>query len=111
LAAHATGSSRFAGAGELRVKEADRLRGIAVGIRSLGGDAVVEGDDLVVGGGGLRGGRADGLGDHRLAMALAVGALGARDPSEIEGMEASEVSFPGFVDMLRELGGDVEARA
>ena len=56
----------------------------------------------------MRGGVADSGGDHRLAMAFAVGALAADGPSEIEGMEAADVSFPGFVDAIRALGASVE---
>ena len=108
LATHADGPSRFRGAGELRVKESDRLSSLAQGIRGLGGEAVEEGDDLVVGGGGLAGGSARSAGDHRLAMALAVTALAARGPSEIEGIEAAAVSFPGFVRLLHSLGADIE---
>jgi 3-phosphoshikimate 1-carboxyvinyltransferase len=93
---------------ELRAKESDRLSGVADGIRTLGGHAGVEGDDLVVLGLGLRGGVADGRGDHRLAMAFAVAALAADSPSEIEGMEAADVSFPGFLETLRALGASVE---
>jgi 3-phosphoshikimate 1-carboxyvinyltransferase len=101
-------SSRFAGARELRVKETDRLSGIVEGIRGLGGDAEVDGDDLVVHGGGLAGGSADAHGDHRLAMALAVAATSARGRSEISGMESAEVSFPGFLPTLRQLGAELE---
>ena len=54
LAAFAAGGSRFEGAGELRVKESDRLAGIVRGIRALGGDAALEGDSLVVSGDGLQ---------------------------------------------------------
>ncbi|MDP9243379.1 MAG: 3-phosphoshikimate 1-carboxyvinyltransferase [Actinomycetota bacterium] len=102
------GSSRFAGARELRVKETDRLTGIVEGIRGLGGDAEIEGDDLVVRGGGLAGGSADGRGDHRLAMALAVAATSARGGSEISGMESAAISFPGFLSTLRQLGAAVD---
>ena len=108
LAAHAGSESSFLGAGELRVKESDRLDGLASGIRGLGGAATVDGHDLVVEGGGLEGGRADGRGDHRLAMAFAVTALGARGPSEVDGMESADVSFPGFAATLRSLGASVE---
>lgn len=108
LAAHADGQTRFAGAGELRVKESDRLAGPVEVIRALGGDAAVEGEDLVIGGGGLAGGRAASRGDHRMAMALAVAALAARGPVEVDGMEAAEVSFPGFVPLLSGLGARVE---
>ena len=111
LAAHAEGSSRFRGGAELRVKESDRLAVLAEGIRALGGEAVDEGDDLVVGGGGLAGGSARSAGDHRLAMAFIVAALAARGPSEIDGVEIAAVSFPGFVRLLRSLGADVEGPA
>jgi 3-phosphoshikimate 1-carboxyvinyltransferase len=108
LAAHASGPTRFLGAAELRVKESDRLGGVAAAIGRLGGSAEVDGDDLVVGGGGLSGGAASAGGDHRMAMALAVAALGASGPVEIDGIEAADVSFPGFVRTLSALGARIE---
>jgi 3-phosphoshikimate 1-carboxyvinyltransferase len=111
VATHARGETWFSGAAELRAKESDRLTGVADGALALGGHAGVEGDDLVVPGLGLRGGRADARGDHRLAMAFAVAALAADAPSEIEGMEAAEVSFPGFLGTIRSLGASVEILA
>jgi len=109
VAAVAAGQTRFLGAGELRVKESDRLARVAEGIRSLGGNALAAGDELIVAGGGLVGGSASSSGDHRLAMAFAVAAAGANAPSEIDGIEAADVSFPGFVAALRSVGVDVEA--
>jgi 3-phosphoshikimate 1-carboxyvinyltransferase len=111
LAAHADGASRFEGAAELRVKESDRLSVLAEGLRALGGDADAEGDDLVVGGGGLAGGSARSAGDHRMAMALTVAAMAARKPSQIDGVESAAVSFPGFFGLLASLGADVEVSA
>ena len=108
LAAHATGPSWFAGAGELRVKESDRLGGLAAGFVALGHHAAVEGDDLVMGGGGIDGGRVASHGDHRMAMAFAVAALRAGAPVEIDGIEAAAVSFPRFHAALRDLGCAVE---
>jgi len=108
VAAHADGPSRFEGAGELRVKESDRLAVLAEGIRGLGGEAAEDGDDLVVGGGGLAGGSARSSGDHRMAMAFAVSALAARSPSEIDAVEYAAISFPGFFGLLRSLGADIE---
>jgi 3-phosphoshikimate 1-carboxyvinyltransferase len=108
MATHARGETWFVEASELRAKESDRLNGVAEGVRALGGHAAVEGDDLVVPGLGLAGGLADGRGDHRLAMAFAVAALSADAPSEIEGIEAADVSFPGFVEALSALGASVE---
>jgi 3-phosphoshikimate 1-carboxyvinyltransferase len=107
LAAHAEGDSWFLGAAELRVKESDRLGGLAEAIRSLGGAAAVEGDDLVVAGGGLAGGVGRARGDHRMAMAAAVAGLAARSEVEVEGIDAADVSFPGFVQTLRALGAAI----
>lgn len=109
LAAYARGETSFDGAGELRVKESDRLGGIAETIRGLGGDAAIEGERLVVAGGGLRGGPADARGDHRMAMAITVAALAADEPVSVEGIEAAEVTFPAFVPALVALGARIEA--
>lgn len=110
VAAHADGGSRFRGGGELRVKESDRLEGLAEGLRGLGAEAAVEGDDLVVAGGGASGGAADARADHRLAMALVVAGLSARGACEVSGVEAASVSFPGFLRALSALGASVEER-
>jgi 3-phosphoshikimate 1-carboxyvinyltransferase len=108
-AAHAGGETRFAGVQELKLKESDRLAALEGAILALGGQARIEGDDLVVGGGGLRGGEAPSSADHRIVMATAVGALVARQPTTIQGIEAATVSFPGFVEALRALGARVDA--
>ena len=108
LASRAPGDSWFLDAGELRVKESDRLAGLAEGLRALGGNAAAEGEDLVVAGGGLRGGRTHAGGDHRMAMAFVVAALSASEPCEIDGVEAADVSFPGFVGALNALGANIE---
>jgi 3-phosphoshikimate 1-carboxyvinyltransferase len=111
VAANANGETRFRGGAELRLKESDRLSGLAEAIQALGGAAELEGDDLIVGGGGLAGGEADARGDHRMAMALAVGALGAKGPVSVRGIEAAEVSFPGFERLLVALGARIEVTA
>jgi 3-phosphoshikimate 1-carboxyvinyltransferase len=108
VATHATSDSWFLEVGELRVKETDRLGTVVAGLRGLGGVAAEEGPDLVVAGGGLAGGRADAAGDHRMAMALSVAALGAAGECRIDGVEAADVSFPGFLDAVRGLGASME---
>ncbi len=109
LAIHAAADSWFLNAAELRVKESDRLGAITRSVRDLGGAAADEGSDLVIAGGGLEGGRTSSGGDHRIAMAMAVAALGARGPSRIDGIDAADVSFPGFVATLGRLGARIEA--
>jgi 3-phosphoshikimate 1-carboxyvinyltransferase len=110
LATATGGETRFVGASELRVKESDRLAALVEGIRALGGEARADGDDLIVHGTGLAGGRAQARGDHRMAMAFAVGALGALASCEIEGMDAADVSFPGFIPALASLGAQIEVQ-
>jgi 3-phosphoshikimate 1-carboxyvinyltransferase len=106
LVAH--GTTRFRHVGELRVKESDRLEGTAELVRAFGGDAVVEGDDLVINGlgGPPRAGRVDARGDHRMAMAAAI--AGAACPAfdgetVIAGWDTVATSYPGFADDLARL--------
>ena len=103
LAALAThgGALRVTGAGELRHKESDRITALAAGLCGLGArvDEMEDGFH-VFGDRRLQGGTADAAGDHRLAMAFAIAALGGTQPSEIYNAEAVDVSYPGFFDVL-----------
>lgn len=106
LAALAThgGGLTVTGARELRLKESDRISALASGLRGLGAE-IEEFDDgfRVNGARRLSGGVADAAGDHRLAMAFAVAALGARDRSVIRGADSVSVSYPGFFEVLEGL--------
>lgn len=106
LAALATlgGSIAVTGAGELRVKESDRITALVEGLRALGADAE-EGPDgfRVRATRRLRGGAVDARHDHRLAMTFAIAALGAAGPTTIAGAEVAAVSFPGFFEVLQGL--------
>jgi 3-phosphoshikimate 1-carboxyvinyltransferase len=106
LAALAThgGEITVTGASELRVKESDRISALVAGLRALGAEAEELPDGFhVAGNTRLQGGQADAAGDHRLAMAFAVAALGARGPSRIHGADAVDVSYPGFFEILSSL--------
>ena len=106
LAALATfgGGLAVSGAGELRVKESDRITMLVAGLRALGADVEERHDGFVVAGGRrLAGGTAHASGDHRLAMAFAIAALGATGDSRIRGAESVAISYPGFFDTLERL--------
>jgi 3-phosphoshikimate 1-carboxyvinyltransferase len=104
LGCFAEGETVVRGAQELRVKESDRIAGVVEGLRGLGGEIEATEDGFVVrGGDGLRGGTIDALGDHRMAMLGAVAGLASREGVEVIGMEAADVSYPGFVDDLAAL--------
>jgi 3-phosphoshikimate 1-carboxyvinyltransferase len=103
LAAHG-GDVVVRGAAELRVKESDRIAALVAGFRALGIDADEYPDGFIVHGAGApAGGVADAQGDHRMAMALAIAALGARGPSRIEGSDVVAISYPDFFDTLQRL--------
>jgi 3-phosphoshikimate 1-carboxyvinyltransferase len=109
LAAMAThgGDLQVTGAAELRVKESDRISALAAGLRALGADVDEFSDGFHVRGQRrLAGGTADAVGDHRLAMAFAIAALGAERPCVITGADAVAVSYPAFFDTLAALTGE-----
>lgn len=91
------GSVTVSGAGELRVKESDRIAELVAGLRAMGADAEERPDGFQVRSGApLTGGTVHARHDHRLAMAFAIAALGARGATAIEGADAVAVSYPGF---------------
>ncbi len=105
-AAYAMGETRFVNAARLRMKESDRLRAAADGLRALGADVEELPDALAVRGhGGLKGGVAESHGDHRMAMAWAIAALGAAGPVTVRGAEAVNKSYPAFWQEYERLGG------
>ncbi len=103
-AASATGTTRFRGIGELRVKESDRIAAMATGLRALGIRIDEFADGALVHGGHFTGGVVESFGDHRIAMSLAVAATAATDEVIVRGVDNVETSFPGFVDRIGELG-------
>ncbi|HEV2818187.1 MAG TPA: 3-phosphoshikimate 1-carboxyvinyltransferase [Allosphingosinicella sp.] len=106
-AAFATGRTRAHGLAELRLKESDRISGMAAGLRAVGVSVEERGDGLAVHGGGgapLPGGACvEARLDHRVAMGFAVAGLHCAEPIGIAGMDATETSFPGFAAALAAL--------
>jgi 3-phosphoshikimate 1-carboxyvinyltransferase len=95
-------------AAELRVKESDRIAALAEGLRQMGARVEEFPDGLRVEGrsaGKLRGAKIDPHGDHRIAMALSVAALGAEGDTTIRDAECVGVSFPEFFATLDRLRG------
>jgi 3-phosphoshikimate 1-carboxyvinyltransferase len=108
LAAHAEGDTRIADAAELRVKESDRIAATAAMLRALGVEVEEHPDGMTVRGGrGVRAGVVDSHGDHRIAMAGAVCALGGTGESLIRDTANVATSFPTFAASLVTLGADL----
>ena len=104
LGCFAEGETVVSGAEELRRKESDRIAAVASGLNGLGAEVEERPDGFVVQGtGGLRGGRLDSRGDHRMAMLGAIAGLASAEGVEVDGFEAVAVSYPRFERDLRRL--------
>ena len=109
-AAVADGETVITGAEELRVKESDRIATMAAELRAMGARIEERPDGMVIQGlgrkganGALTGATCASHGDHRVAMSVAIGALTAAQPTQIQGTACIETSFPNFDRKLLEL--------
>ncbi|MBI4653419.1 MAG: 3-phosphoshikimate 1-carboxyvinyltransferase [Nitrospirae bacterium] len=100
----ASGITKITGAGELRVKESDRIASMAKELRKMGvtveelkDGIIIEGKDR------LNSAIIQSHGDHRVAMSMAVAGLFAQGETIIEDTECVNTSFPGFIEMLKKL--------
>ena len=104
VATQAEGRTTIAGAAELRVKESDRIAGMAEGLRRMGAAVDERPDGISVDGpAALRGATVDSNGDHRIAMALAIAGLAADGPTSIVDAESVAVSYPEFFGTLSQV--------
>ncbi len=104
LATQARGVTTIRGAGELRVKESDRISTMTTELRNMGVEIEEHPDGMsIYGPVKLRGAALEGYNDHRVAMALSVASLIAEGKSTLHGRSAVDISFPGFFDKLKAL--------
>lgn len=103
-AACARGTTRISGASELRVKESDRIGGMAAALGSFGLEVQEFADGISVRGGPIPGGDVDSRGDHRLAMALAMAGLRSAGALRIAHCDGIATSFPGFCALAAQRG-------
>ncbi len=109
-AACAEGETVLTGARELRVKESDRIQVMADGLQILGVDARPTDDGMVIQAGPIGSGAVQSHGDHRIAMSFAMAALRASGPIEIHDCANVDTSFPGFAQLARQAGLEIEVR-
>ena len=114
VAANASGETRMRGVRELRVKESDRIDAMAKGLRS-NGVSVDEGEDWWIvkgnGAGSVKGGSTcQTFLDHRIAMSLLILGLSSQKYIDIDDCSPINTSFPNFIQLMRELGANLEAR-
>jgi 3-phosphoshikimate 1-carboxyvinyltransferase len=103
-AAFAEGTTTISGAGELRVKESDRIKSMAAELTKMGVEVEEHTDGLSIRGSGrLKGADLGSHGDHRIAMSMAIAALAADGTTSISGASIVDISFPGFFDIVKRL--------
>jgi 3-phosphoshikimate 1-carboxyvinyltransferase len=110
----AQGTSVFEGVGELRVKESDRLTAMAEGLKNCGVMTKTTTNSLTIAGTGgdpLDGGAtiASQL-DHRIAMSYLILGLVSKNPITIDDGDPIETSFPGFINLMNQLGANMELK-
>jgi 3-phosphoshikimate 1-carboxyvinyltransferase len=106
IATQAEGITRISGAGELKVKETDRIEAVASQFKKLG--AQVEGlnDGFIINGNSgvaLRGNLLDSFEDHRIAMTLSIASLISGGETIIKDSSCVSISFPNFYEVLNNI--------
>jgi 3-phosphoshikimate 1-carboxyvinyltransferase len=103
-ATQAEGTTTIRGAGELRVKESDRIKSVVTELRKMGVELEEFEDGVSIKGKSeLRGAVIESYGDHRIAMAMSIAGLIADGTTTICGVSSVNISFPGFFQILRRL--------
>lgn len=103
----AQGPTIIKDAAELRVKESDRLAVMATELNRMGANVTELPDGLEIAGGlsNLMGDQVDSFTDHRVGMSLAIAALRAQGTTTIQRAEAAAISYPTFLDTLKQVCG------
>jgi len=103
-AAYAEGTTVIHGAGELKVKETDRISSMGANLRNMGAKFEAKGDDIVIEGAGpLNGIPAMSFGDHRTAMSMAIAGLAAKGDTTVDDTDCIAKSYPNFIEDLNSL--------
>lgn len=104
MAAYARGTTAIRDAGELKVKESNRIDTVTAGLRAMGVPVIPTEDGMIIEGADkLRGASIKTCFDHRVAMSFAIAGLAAEGVTRIEDSQCVSVSYPGFFDEINQL--------
>ncbi len=106
LGGYAKGRTVIKNIERLRIKESDRVATTMAMLSAFNIKSECVGNDLIVYGGAVKGGKIDSFNDHRIAMASAVLASSANGESVITSASAVNKSYPTFFEDLRKVGGN-----
>jgi 3-phosphoshikimate 1-carboxyvinyltransferase len=104
IAPFTAGGIEVRDAGELRVKESDRLSAVTLNLQAMGAEVEQTEDGWrIPGRQTLHGAEIESYNDHRIAMSFAIAALGAEGDSIIHDADSVAVSYPGFFEDLEKV--------
>ena len=102
LGCFARGKTIIRDAGELRVKETDRIHAIVSQLKKMGASIEERKDGMeIFGMGKLKGASVKSFGDHRIAMALVIAGLAASGKTKVNNTDCINTSFPEFKNLLK----------
>ena len=107
LGCYASGETRLVNVPQARLKETDRIACMTTELRKLGADVEELPDGMVIRRSRLVGAEVESFGDHRIAMALTVAALGASGETVVRDGGACAVTYPDFAADFRKLGANI----
>jgi 3-phosphoshikimate 1-carboxyvinyltransferase len=93
---------------QARQKETDRIEVMAKELSKMGAKIRELPDGLEIEGSSLKGTQVGGHADHRVVMALAVAGMAAEGETVVDTAEAMQVTFPTFVDLMKNVGAHIE---
>lgn len=108
VACFAEGMTTITNASVAKEKECDRIECIAKELRKMGAQVQKNDDGLTIVGGPLRGAEVDSHNDHRMAMSLAVAAMGASGSSIINNTDCIRKTYPTFIDDMKMIGAEIK---
>lgn len=109
VACFAEGKTHITNAGVARQKECDRIKCITQELTKMGANIQELADGLIIQGGSeLKGAHLYSHKDHRMAMSLAVAAMGSKGEAIIDSTECVSKTYPSFAEDFRRLGAQIE---
>ena len=102
------GCTEIKGLHRLKHKETNRAVTIREELSAIGGDIFEQDDSMIINKSNIHGGETNSRGDHRIAMACAIAALGATGPVSIENSEAVNKSYPQFFNEIIKAGVKIQ---
>ena len=109
-AGFAEGTSKLVNVAQARSKETDRIKCMAEELKKISINVEELPDGLIIRGGRPEGSELHGWGDHRIVMALSLAGMAVEGKCSIDTAEAMSVTFPGYVELMKGIGADMEMK-